>query len=508
MAEKKKFFKAIIESIFGSSDNLESVKKRALKSIIKNLKRTKYNKLYRVRLNELDVSMAKMFYTVYRQLGPLHKIFNNTNFEKNIKNYLIQYYMSDDAKNYLESISEEEVKKLSYTMDSKKLVKEFQSRYNKLRTCLVKENQENINMQYKAFLTFSHLIKYDYFYLLKKFDPRFPELDFVYKPNFSPIIGAMALDELKDFHSIIDNINSKADWQNIFEMINEYKQNPLISDDAYKKVIKQLDDLRKSNALEYIISIIDEDPSYTNSTYITAPNIIKEFLEKTSTNLQKSLRVNLAQKKEGQIQVISKKIFGKVPVNRMRNYSEKLNVHVVQKGTTGFLYHGALNYIKNFISDVYEKQLKETINIYIVQGKWNTGSVNPAMSDAFYKIKDIDEEIQELDESLAEDKKVGASLRNYLRADNNRSNPTVMIDRIVLGVNQEAEVILKESISSFVKMDQILKKILEDYETKGNIYITNWKELESYKEDILQATKLAYNKIYNFLQLMQLYKTK
>ncbi|MBN2653065.1 MAG: hypothetical protein JXR63_11860 [Spirochaetales bacterium] len=482
--------------------------KKELKQLAKSIKKNKYN-FYRPRINEVDPNLAKFLYQIYRFTGPLHKPLERYDSSEAIKQLMVDRYLPEDVLEMKSTFSESSIRIMFQTNNSNIVMNQLKKNFAAFKKMIGKSGMQEINHNYRALLSFIALVKFDLYYVLKKFDPKLPELDFVYKTRFEPIIGQKIVDDMKDFLAIIYNIEPATDWAEIFTFINEYRGSDVIQDSGWKKILKSIEDIKKSRILEMMISLIDEDPNFTVKTFPAKENIVATYVDKEGNELQKNLKNIISEKKDSNINEFVKRIFGKIPPNRVKYYSDKLNEAILAKSETGFIYKGAINFLKSFFLDFLKKDIREVSNIYLIRGKWFSTVTSQNFSDCFHRLLELSDELMEFDNSLSEEFRRGAAIKAYTKLSERDKSGAAILERIVKEINEEAKQIVVESAQNLINLARILKTVIEDSKLKTHKYINNWKELEqAHKGDLVEDSMEVYRKIYDMVKLLQLYIAK
>jgi hypothetical protein len=486
----------------------EKTGKKELKQIAKSVRKNKYN-FYKPRINEVDPAFAKFIYQIYRFAGPLHNAVERYDSSEVIKQLLVDRYLPEDVMAMKSSFSEQSVRMMFQTNKSNVVVSQLKKNFNGFKKMVSKSGMHEINKNYRGLMSFIALIKFDYYYLLKKFDPKLPELDFVYKPRFGPVIGPKVSDEIKDLLALMFNLEPGVNWQDLFSFLNEYRGTDFIPDTGWKKVYKSIEDVKKSRILEMMVSLIDEDANFSVKTYPHRENIVATYVDKEGAELQKTLKNVISEKKEDNINEFVKRIFGKIPPNRVKNYSDKLHDAIIGKLDTGFVYKGAINYLKSFFLDYMKKDIREVSNIYLIRGKWFSTITSQNLSDCFHRLLELSDELIEFDNSMSEEFRRGAAIKAYTKMSDRDKSGAAILDRIVKEINEEAKQIVVESAQNMINLARILKTLIEDSKIKSHKLINNWKELDqAHKGNLVDDSMDVYRRIYDMVKLLQLYIAK
>ncbi len=112
-----------------------------------------------------------------------------------------------------------------------------------------------------------------------------------------------------------------------------------------------------------------------------------------------------------------------------------------------------------------------------------------------------------MDCSRCLERELGRRLKTIaLKADRDRK-ALVQLRTALQQVNDEARVMIGDAVQHFVSLARVLKLAHEDVGKPNPAFLINWKELKpSSDKDLRALIAEAYKKIYNFVQLMQMYK--
>jgi len=194
-------------------------------------------------------------------------------------------------------------------------------------------------------------------------------------------------------------------------------------------------------------------------------------------------------------------------VTRLSNYSEKANPEFAQKLLGGFVHVAALNYLRAFLTDYLPKNIREIVDLLLIKGKWTNKETSQQMSEAFHQLLKQAETIALFDADLAEDGETGRRLKTIaLRAERDRK-ALVQLRMTLRQVNDEAHTLIGDSLQHLVGIARVLKIAHDDVVRPNPSLLINWKDLKpSMERDIRGLIAAVYKKIYNFVQLMQMYR--
>ncbi|MBN2628609.1 MAG: hypothetical protein JXA95_18240 [Spirochaetales bacterium] len=498
-------FLALLQNLFGGllGGGGDREKKRLLKDIQKDLKRS--GKFYKVGGNMAQPQMARFFHDLYKGVGPVYALFSPYISSDLLKYAFIQVGMKDEDKMLDERLTETSLRERAKLMDLKTLRGEVKADLIRLYSLFDGNKIRLINSLYNHFLALMDFAGYDYYFFLKKFDSGLPEGDFVYSPRFEAINGEYLLEDLKDFLTVLEPIESKTNWGVIFDILKNYREMDLMPASTWKKLMRSCDDVRNTGVFKLIIMHLSEDPYYKITRFGHSEEIVESYLDKKKREVEQVLNVLLKEKKNSQIEVLVKAVFGTTAVSRTQNYTSKANINFSKKGVDGFLHVDGINYLKAFFLDTYKSKIRNLIDILLIEGKWSTNVTSQQFSENYHLLLEIADQVVFFDNDLAEDGTGGGRLKRYFRMVNpqDRSSQNSM-NKIIAEINEEAYLLVKKSSEGFISMGKMLKQLIEDYKVANHQVIINWKELDGRTDNSIESQMTEiYKQLYYFVQLIQ-----
>lgn len=503
MAEStSNFFTKLFESLFGSNDP-EVEKKRRLKSIAKDLSKSKYH-FYKASSDEVQPTFAKLFYEIYKCVSPAQTMFQNVQNPNTFKFLLVDYSLSDKQKALYEALTEDSIRAQAETTPIDKLTREVNDALNAFLNGFDPDKIESIEKINKQLSIFKAFCSYDFYFMLKKFDSTLHEKEFNVMPKFDKITGTYILEDLKDFISIAWNIPEKENWTPLVNFLKASKGVEPIALSTWNKICQKIISIKDSQTFEMMVKLISKNPEYKVEDVPIEGNIIDSYLEKikndTNTILQKLTR----QQKDSKAGELLMQIFGTTSVVRLRNYTAATSAILEKKDLGSYEYCNPLNYYKAFLIDFVKKNLREFADLVLVRGAWVTTSLSAPMSNAYHALLDASLELSSFDESLAEEAEIGVKIKTLLpRVDRDRESRNIVIT-LLKDINTKAHEMCIEGTKNLIVIAKTIKSLLEDYSKTKNELIINWKEIEHFSEHPVKDIGIeVYKEIYLFVTLMQ-----
>ncbi|MFW5769697.1 MAG: DUF5312 family protein [Spirochaetota bacterium] len=306
--------------------------------------------------------------------------------------------------------------------------------------------------------------------------------------------------------SVLHLIDLNGDWDPVFEVCRLYKGQEVVSKNEWKKVLKALAAVRKSNILVLMVKHLDEDPYFKVKIYPPKGQIVESYLTKVKNQVEMTVQKIIQEKRNSKIDQLSRQVFGTTAVSRMKFYTEKANMTFSKKMLGGYIYVAPLNYLKAFLLDYVKKDVKEVVDTLLIKGQWSTNVMSQQLSESFHNLLVISDQLLKFDEGLSEEGEVGAKIKSLMSRSDRDPNSMSVLKQLLKETNEKAQKLAKGAAQNLIVVAKNIKLCIEDYEKSPHELIVNWKELEGALENMVkQKMTEVYKKIYFFIQLLQFY---
>ncbi len=493
-------------AFFSGGDDPERYKKRKLKTIGKNLSRQKY-KFYKVRSSEALPGLAKMFFDVYKTISPAQQILHGAESSQAIKAIVIESFLSDELLEVMGHFREEEIRELTEKYDTKKVASIMKDDMITFFGAFDGATIRDIQQTYFVVSSFIDLVRFDYFFVLKKFDSGMQEHNVSYSPKFDSINAEYVVDDLKEFVDLLQVMPFDADWDKVFDVFRAYRGVDVVDRGRWKKIITQLMAVRRSGILVQIAQHASQKPDFTPIKKVSVEKIVEPYLNKLKSQTEITLQKILQEQRNNRVQNLVRKVFGTSVVARAKHYTDKANVMFSKRMMGGFTHTDAINYLKAFLVDYFKKDVRELHDLLVIRGQWSSQMMSNQLSAAFHELMEMSQKIVEFDESLSEEGDAGMRLKRAMGRVVEKDPATTKLLRQQLDeINKNAQHYINNSAQNLIQLGRGIKNVMEDYAKKDDPLILNWRELESVSEEpIDERLKDTYAKMYYFVQLLQIY---
>jgi hypothetical protein len=492
--------------LFAGAKDPESAKKRLLKAVIKNLNSNKYSKFYKPRTGQVDPAFAKFLHAVYRIIAPAQVFMQNAVKSARLKEIVIEEVLEGESLKILTGLSPESIEERAKKTSPEELARRLREELNALSGAFDNTRVNAADGCYNIILAFTKFVTFDFYFLLKKFDPSLQERSFSRPPVFVPIRGNAVTGELKDFLEVAGALDPDQDWRMTLKVLKAYKGDmDVVVYEQWNKLLLQLRDIKRSGILELMVRHIDNNPLWQSVPKISTERIADAFLETKRNEIEKTIETVINAKRNAKIAELVWAVFGETNTNRLKYYTDKNSELYVKKNFSGFTQVQGLNYLKTFLLDYVKKDIRELCDLLLIRGQWSSNALSQQMSNGFHEIMAVSEQIITFDDSLADNGANGSRLKAAIVKVDRDKGQGKYIRLILNSVNEEAQGMITKTGQALIMIGRNLKIVLEDLQKSPRELIMNWKELESASpEPMAQRITTIYKKMYCFIQILQL----
>ncbi|MEM5947400.1 DUF5312 family protein [Spirochaetia bacterium 38H-sp] len=501
------FFARLLDLFFSANDPVRA-RKRELKNIAKSIKKSRY-KFYNPKTGEMLPQFAQFFFQVYRVIGPAQTILQHAENSKALRHITIEYFVPENKRELFASLDPEVIKSKAREKGLEEVALEVHNTLADIYGVFGPELIERINTVYETMMYFVGFIKFDYYFLLRKFDSALPERGFNFTPRFEPINAEYISEDLKDFAHLITPFNPAMDFSDVFAIFKLYKGMEIVDIRTWQRMYNALLAIKRSDILTLIIRHIDKNPSFSVPMLVSKQDIVEGVLEEIKNEAEKALGQLKKERKKAQLEQLLKLVFNTNIIARSKYYTDTGSAQFLKHSLGTYLYTEPFNYLKAFLLDYYKSSVREIIELLIVRGQWTTPQVSQQLSEAYYRVMDISQEVVALDESLGEEGERGTKIKHYLNRVSKEPAAKRFLRQYLDEINEKVRQIIIETAQNLIAIGKILKSLIEDHQAQGKQVLVNWREVENaYDGEIRDTMVDVYKKIYYFIKILQLFVKK
>ncbi|MDR0585239.1 MAG: DUF5312 family protein [Treponema sp.] len=488
----------------GDSDETDD-RKILLKQVLKELGQNKYAKFFRAKTDEADPMLAVFFYKVFRIIFAFRTFSRDGEKMAQLRQMILTAAMDKSILDTAERLSPAAIDERSGTTAPAELTAQIEADIARLKAAFDGNRISAANHYYNLAMALSQLSNFDFPGFLKKFDPNFTGGNFATSPKFAPISADIIVKDLGEFLAVSKAMTHEGDWKILLDLLKLCAGEELLKPDHFADVLVSLRDLHQSKILELIACYASKNPVWQWKPKIPNEHIGEDWLKVREEEARENIeKINFTEK-HNRIDSLTKRIFEGAGLVRLENYNVAKGEVLRKRDLEDFVYAEGLNYLRAFLEDYLEKEIRELCDILLIRGQWINNAMSREMSEALHQLLEASAPIMGLDERLSEDGGDGSRLKAaIMRVDRDRTQARY-INSIVGNNNEQALEMISAAAQNFIVIGKHLKVLIEDGQKKRPELLVNWRGLNSVsKLPLIQRLSDDYRKINYFIQLMQL----
>ena len=490
---------------FFSGEGLTDEKQNMLKGIAKELSQSKYAKFFRARTEETDPSFSSFLFSVYKIIFPIKQFMKDEKKMNMLRHLTVETCIDPSIQEIIKRLDSASLDQKAKTMPGEELIKTIQADITLLKTQFDQNHINNVNHRYEMASALSQLVRFNFPGFFKKFDPHFADGSFIIEPRFPAIKVILIVDQIGEFLTVTQPLKPEEDWASLLNVIKMIEGQELVNVQSFCTMIKTLREIHTSKILEIMVQYTLRNPVWQFKHNVFHETIGDSWLEsKIGEGMAYIAKINNS-KKNSQINALNRQIFESSDLIRLEHYNVQLSEMYRKKNLDYFVYAEGLNYLKAFMEDYVEKELKELCDLLLIRGQWTNNSMSMEMSDALHVLLDIPKDLADLDVVMSEDGADGSRLRAaMLRIDRDQTQARY-INSIIGKVNAQALDTINQTAQAMIVIGKHMKNLIEDLQKKHPELLANWKEVTLASKDPLPQRMVGdFKRINYFIQLMHL----
>ena len=490
---------------FFSGDGLTDEKQNMLKHISKELGQSKYSKFFRVRSEEVDPSLTSFIFSIYKIIYPIRLFMRDERKVAKLKELLISSCLDSSINEIIKRLDHSTLDAKAKTMEGEKLIALIQADTAELENQFDNSRMTTANSRYEMVSAFETFVGYNFPGFFKKFDPHFADGSFLVEPKFPALKTILLIDQIGEFLTVTQPLKPEDDWNGLLNLLRICEGHDLAVPEQFIVMIKTLRELHTSRILELMVQYTLRNPVWQWKHLTFHETVAEDWLaSKKAEAGYYILKINNA-KKNNQINSLTKEIFEATDLVRLENYTVQLSEPYRRRDLEYFYYAEGLNYLKAFLDDYVEKDIKELCDILLIRGQWTNNTMSREMSESLHKLLDAKAPILEIDELMSDDGADGSRLRAAMLRVDRDSTQTRYINAIVNKINIQAQDIINQAAQDLIVIGKHMKNLIDDVQKKHPELLVNWREINlASKEPIAQRMTNDFKRINYFIQLMHL----
>lgn len=496
---------------FFSGDAAGLMKYNELNSLYKTFKSSKYRFIQKNRI--ITQLFVQKIFNLYENLMILKPFLESSLFSsdetksKLLLNHFIESYLNDSMKKKRESFLKDlMLQKVAESENSSNMMKAIEQEFNKFKNFFTRYNLPRLETDYYLLYKVHSLSTFNFSLFFSKFDPDFnPAAGTM--PSYFPVTGQEVLSEIQDLYFLVSSLPPKQDMTSVLESLylrtgsSEGKILAKRAQKAIDQIYKLINNELSPTILLTMVRYISEDPKIRISVEKKPISILdvyrKEMIERFNVN-KKSVMESFSQQS---LQKDIKALFGKSILLPINEFSDNLIQQLEQENAPMIVGIQGVRIAKTFIFEKYEKDIKQVINIIILEGFFSDKDYQKYVSEVFYATNELKDWFVGTEESISTSN--SNSFKSLQLLVGKKGN-SVRIERTVETLNGKIFGINKHSTETIFKLGKMLMTILQEYKSGKKEKIENLHTLKGgQNKQFINKMAQGYSDITKFIKLMK-----
>ena len=487
----------------------EGTKKRTYRQLKKELASSKLD-VYKLKQDTISVPFARSLYEIYRLTGPLRQLIQLDKKDNKLPyaymEAFVHYYQSGTAGEISEKLNDEYINKYAVNHGMKNTLTYIDNLLNEYFNLFDHSIINKINVYYTNFLYFIRFTHFDFFPILRELDESLEEENFLVKPNFQPVDGALLREELLKLHHALFRFTVGEGLDQGIEIVAQLKNVEPISRNAVHRLKRLIKEFQDNQYVSLIVRAIDMNPAAIPIRKPTIVEFYNSYAARKKRDVQNILHTVKESHRDQAASSIINQLFGDGSASRLKNFNETKNDQLDDLGLPLFEYVKPLNYTKAFTTDRYNGFIRNIVNELIIAGAFNNKTILNNLSNNYYALNNLIKKIDEFDDDLDVDGSSGSTFHRFMQSVTKDKSARSILVKTIDKLNRKARLLITEEIVNIKEMAFIIKKILDEYKSQSPTIIYNIKKIRSNKnKEFIQDLVNSYKYIYLFLRLMGSY---
>ncbi len=516
------FFQAIsdfFQSIFMSSSP-EVKKKLELRKIENELKNLPYQ-IYKN--GQLQPNFAELFRVLYENTKPIDDILSSTINSENVHHAkffeaeLIVTGFQPDTQKKIEELSYESRKKAVIDSDFP-INKVIDNQKHTMESILKQMNSPEfgkIDDTISRLKQLADVCRYNYISVIKIFDSDFDGITFSKFSNVHPAAPENIIRQMTDLYYILGNFVLDNAEANAILALMQIKTGKKVPEKQKQEILSHLRKINSVfgkyltlNIIKDIICLGKKDPSPVLETTNYHFTSLKDFIETFQRKFNSDSERIKGEIKDYTVSFEIKELFGDSPILELKTYNSATNELLRKNTPFSFTWITPMQVIKTFMSVFMTEPVMNVINNIVIEGFFNNSDYKTQFSSVVYAVNEINQEIQDFENSFDREKpNDAAELMGLIRDSKRDADFLKKVGTMVDIINEQAHKLVQECSKDLYDLYIQMGELLTDAKKSKSDMISNIKVLLSStrNRDGSNAIEQQYEKWKLFLKIMKNY---
>lgn len=441
----------------------------------------------------LDANFGEALFALYKNTKSLDDLFLATISPSDIQRQhrfeaqLIVTGYSNELQEVMESLSYENKKReiLSETANEERVY--FRQRKN-LERLLKELNSEEFKRMDKDILDLRHFAdfcRYNFIQFLQVFDSNFIPADFSYKPRYTPVSIAKAINLLEDFYYQVEGLHITTTTADQIKALAMLRTNGAVSD---ADIMKYIGNLKKINytitrilspdKIKAIIRMAKEDSSYEPefAKYTGLPR--QEFANMLQSRFNSEEQRIKTEIQNDMITNEMTKLFRGLSLENVIGYDDSMDELLQQNTDLSLKWVLPVRILKTFLKVYVSSGVKSLLNDLVIEGFFSNPLYKTNFSSTVFAVINADTQVKEFEESFGVGQPYNVAIMQGYIIDSHKDKDFYnKLVKMVNDVNKAAHDLMQNITTELCSLYKEMGELLADSKKPSSEIISNVKVL-------------------------------
>ena len=496
-----------------SGDNIGIIKLKELKRLYKIFKPSKYR--YITKDKKITNYFFQKMYLLYTAINDFSSILETTLFNRDEKraqlylNHFVESNLPEDIRVKREKFTKEMIwKKIMEAENATKTIKSIEDEFVLYKNFLTRQNMPKLESEYYLLYKLNSLATFNFELFFSKFDSNYVGTS---HPNFTPINGDEILNDLKDLYFLISSLPIKVDLTSAFNKLYGHRQedNRVMAkktQQSINTIYKMISDEFSPQIILALCRYISEDFKLRINVEQKALSILDKYRKEIGNRFQKNKDFVLEKYSEKSLQHDIHSLFEGKHLMKIDGFTDDIMNFLEENNFDPISGIQAIRITKTFILEIYEVNIKEVMNVLILEAFFNEKEYQTDFSNKFFAANELKDYVLGFEENLASSGKNSFTfLKTLLK--NFRTTTTTSENKILRQielVNDKIRHCNEKCSKTLYNLAANIYNIIRDYKSQKPGFISNIKTIKgTQNKEFINRLASSYNDIAKYIKIIK-----
>lgn len=284
------------------------------------------------------------------------------------------------------------------------------------------ERKKQINRYYVNLIGLKRLSEYNFYGSLQKFGLSSTGADSGY-PSFSSAKGTQLLPDLRELENLLYSIDFSVNMLPLFDILLKFferlppqakAQCEGWNHDSAKQMFEAAIEFLKENRLSLLVSYFGKQPMHKPVQRLRQVDLFSEVKRRKVNRLVPRCEALVHKMQVDDLNKRVEELFSTDALEELEFYNEQTNKRLAAMELPLFSNCRYLEVIKTFYHRLFEPFIRPALHPVVVDGEFRDRQLQNRLSDFYYKLPDLYQEVEEFQKKVSKETKEGEQLQSLI----------------------------------------------------------------------------------------------